>query len=248
MSGLLTAKVALITGAGRGIGRACALALAAEGAAVAVNYSRSAEAAQQVVEAIKSTGGEAVALQADVGKAAEVDGPFAALAARYGRLDVLVNNAGITRDGLMLRMSLDDWQQVVDLNLTGVFLCIKAASKVMLKQRSGRVINISSTSGVAGNAGQANYSAAKAGVLGLTRAAARELGSRGITVNAVAPGFIATDMTSALDLEPVIAQVPLRRVGQAEEVAGLVRFLAADPAAAYITGQVIQIDGGLVIA
>ncbi|AGY58753.1 3-oxoacyl-[acyl-carrier-protein] reductase [Gloeobacter kilaueensis] len=248
MSGLLTAKVALITGAGRGIGRACALALAAEGAAVAVNYSRSAEAAQQVVEAIKSTGGEAVALQADVGKAAEVDGLFAALAARYGRLDVLVNNAGITRDGLMLRMSLDDWQQVVDLNLTGVFLCIKAASKVMLKQRSGRVINISSTSGVAGNAGQANYSAAKAGVLGLTRAAARELGSRGITVNAVAPGFIATDMTSALDLEPVIAQVPLRRVGQAEEVAGLVRFLAADPAAAYITGQVIQIDGGLVIA
>ncbi|MBW4699208.1 MAG: 3-oxoacyl-[acyl-carrier-protein] reductase [Aphanocapsa lilacina HA4352-LM1] len=249
MTGLLTGKVALVTGAGRGIGRACALALASEGAAVAVNYSRSEEAAQQVVAAIEAAGGQAVALKADVADPKQVERLFADLLAKYyGRLDALVNNAGITRDGLILRMSLEDWNQVVALNLTGTFLCLKAASRIMLKQRCGRVVNISSTSGVAGNAGQANYSAAKAGVLGLTRSAARELGSRGITVNAVAPGFIATDMTSALELEPILAQVPLRRVGQPEEVAGLVRFLCADPAAAYITGQVITIDGGMVMA
>ncbi|BAC91447.1 3-oxoacyl-[acyl-carrier-protein] reductase [Gloeobacter violaceus] len=248
MTGLLTGKVALVTGAGRGIGRACALALASEGAAVAVNYSRSEEAAQQVVAAIEAAGGQAVALKADVADPEQVERLFADLLAKYGRLDALVNNAGITRDGLILRMSLEDWNDVVSLNLTGTFLCLKAASRIMLKQRSGRVVNISSTSGVAGNAGQANYSAAKAGVLGLTRSAARELGSRGITVNAVAPGFIATDMTSALELEPILAQVPLRRVGQPEEVAGLVRFLCADPAAAYITGQVITIDGGMVMA
>ncbi|UFP93103.1 3-oxoacyl-[acyl-carrier-protein] reductase [Gloeobacter morelensis] len=248
MTGLLTGKVALVTGAGRGIGRACALALALEGAAVAVNYSRSEEAAQQVVAAIEAAGGLAVALKADVADPEQVERLFTDLLAKYGRLDALVNNAGITRDGLILRMSLEDWNDVVSLNLTGTFLCLKAASRIMLKQRSGRVVNISSTSGVAGNAGQANYSAAKAGVLGLTRSAARELGSRGITVNAVAPGFIATDMTSALELEPILAQVPLRRVGQPEEVAGLVRFLCADPAAAYITGQVITIDGGMVTA
>lgn len=241
-------KVALITGASRGIGRACALALAARGARIAVNYSRSPELAEQVVRDIEAQGGEAVALGADVSKPEQVDQLFDTLMGHYGRLDVLVNNAGITRDGLLVRMKLEDWQQVIDLNLTGVFLCLKAASKIMLKQRSGRIVNISSTSGLAGNPGQANYSAAKAGILGLTRTAARELASRGITVNAVAPGFIATNMTGGLNLEPILAQIPLGRVGKPEEVAGAVCFLCADPSAAYITGQILQVDGGLVIA
>jgi 3-oxoacyl-[acyl-carrier protein] reductase len=241
-------SIALVTGASRGIGRSCALALAAEGTTVIVNYSRSLDAALEVVGAIESAGGQAMAIQADVSVPEQVDALFAALIEKYGRLDILVNNAGITRDGLLLRMKLEDWQAVIDLNLTGVFLCLKAAAKIMLKQRSGRIINIASTSGVAGNAGQANYSAAKSGVLGLTRSAARELATRGIAVNAVAPGFIATEMTDGLDLTGILAQIPLGRVGQPEEVAGLVRFLSTDPAAAYITGQVILIDGGMVIA
>ena len=244
----LQGQVAIVTGASRGIGRAAALALAAEGATVIVNYASSASAAEQVVAEILAMGSQAVAIQADVGQSDQVDSLFAAVMEQYGRVDLLVNNAGITRDTLLLRMKLEDWQAVIDLNLTGVFLCTRAASKIMLKQRSGRVINITSVVGEIGNAGQANYSAAKAGVIGFTKTIAKELASRGITVNAVAPGFIATDMTADLKVgEEVLKLIPLGRYGQPEEVAGVIRFLAADAAAAYITGQVINIDGGMVM-
>ena len=244
----LQGQVAIVTGASRGIGRAAALALAAEGATVIVNYASSASAAEQVVAEILAMGSQAVAIQADVGQSDQVDSLFAAVMEQYGRVDLLVNNAGITRDTLLLRMKLEDWQAVIDLNLTGVFLCTRAASKIMLKQRSGRVINITSVVGEIGNAGHANYSAAKAGVIGFTKTIAKELASRGITVNAVAPGFIATDMTADLKVgEEVLKLIPLGRYGQPEEVAGVIRFLAADAAAAYITGQVINIDGGMVM-
>ncbi|HBB36100.1 MAG TPA: beta-ketoacyl-ACP reductase [Cyanobacteria bacterium UBA9273] len=240
--------VAIITGASRGIGRAIALALAAEGAKVVVNYAASSAAAEQVVAAIAESGGDAIALQADVSQAEQVDALINQTLEKFGRIDILVNNAGITRDTLLLRMKPEDWQAVIDLNLTGVFLCTRAASKVMLKQKSGRIINIASVSGQMGNPGQANYSAAKAGVIGLTKTVAKELASRGITVNAVAPGFIATDMTSELKSEEILKYIPLGRYGEPEEVAGMVRFLAADPAAAYITGQVFNVDGGMVMA
>nr|WP_094510448.1 MULTISPECIES: 3-oxoacyl-[acyl-carrier-protein] reductase [unclassified Synechococcus] len=243
----LADQVALVTGASRGIGRAIALELAAAGAEVVVNYAASATAAEAVVEAITAAGGRAYALAADVSVEEQVDALVKAVLERSGRLDVLVNNAGITRDGLLLRMKTSDWQSVIDLNLTGVFLCTRAVSRSMLKARSGRIINITSVVGLVGNPGQANYSAAKAGVIGFTRSTAAEFASRGITVNAVAPGFIATDMTSELNQEPILAAIPLGRMGQPEEVAGAVRFLAADPAAAYITGQVLQVDGGMVM-
>jgi 3-oxoacyl-[acyl-carrier protein] reductase len=238
----MTKPVALVTGASRGIGRAIALELAQAGMTVAVNYARSPEAAQEVVTQM---GGNGAIFSADVSQAEQVQQLFTDVVEKFGRIDVLVNNAGITRDGLLMRMKDEDWQQVIDLNLTGVFLCTRAATKLMLKQRSGRIINISSTSGVLGNAGQTNYAAAKAGVIGFTKSVARELSSRGITVNAVAPGFIDTDMTKDLKLDGVIAQIPLGRVGKPEEIAGTVRFLATDPAAAYITGQVICVDGGM---
>ncbi len=238
----MTKPVALVTGASRGIGRAIALELAQAGMTVAVNYAHSAEAAQEVVAQMDGSGS---IFGADVSQAEQVQQLFTDVLEKFGRIDVLVNNAGITRDGLLMRMKDEDWQQVIDLNLTGVFLCTRAATKLMLKQRSGRIINISSTSGVLGNAGQTNYAAAKAGVIGFTKAVARELSSRGITVNAVAPGFIDTDMTKDLKLDGVIAQIPLGRVGKPEEIAGTVRFLATDPAAAYITGQVICVDGGM---
>lgn len=242
-------QVALVTGASRGIGRSIALALASEGAKVVVNYASSSGAADAVVAEIAAMGGEAIALQADVGKADQVDTLFNTVIDKWGRVDVLVNNAGIARDTLLLRMKLEDWQAVIDLNLTGVFLCTKVASKIMLKQKSGRIINITSVVGEMGNAGQANYSAAKAGVIGFTKTVAKEVASRGITVNAVAPGFITTDMTADLKVgEEVMKMIPLGRYGQPEEVAGLVRFLAADAAAAYITGQVINVDGGMVMA
>jgi 3-oxoacyl-[acyl-carrier protein] reductase len=247
-SGGLRQRVAIVTGASRGIGRAIALALAAEGANVVVNYATSSAAAQEVVAAITDAGGTAVALQADVSKLEQVDSLLSQTIEKFGRVDVLVNNAGITRDTLLLRMKPEDWQAVIDLNLTGVFLCTRAVSKVMLKQKSGRIINIASVAGQMGNPGQANYSAAKAGVIGFTKTVAKELASRGITVNAVAPGFIATDMTTDLKSEEILKYIPLGRYGEPEEVAGLVRFLAADAAAAYITGQVFNVDGGMVMA
>jgi len=241
-------RVAVITGASRGIGRAVALALAAEGANVVVNYASSSAAAQDVVAAITDAGGSAIALQADVSKLEQIDTLVKDTLEKFGRIDILVNNAGITRDTLLLRMKPEDWQAVIDLNLTGVFLCTKAVSKVMLKQRSGRIINIASVAGQMGNPGQANYSAAKAGVIVFTKTVAKELAVRGITVNAVAPGFIVTDMTSDLKSEEILKYIPLGRYGEPEEVAGMVRFLAADSAAAYITGQVFNVDGGMVMA
>jgi 3-oxoacyl-[acyl-carrier protein] reductase len=247
MAGLLDGKVSIVTGASRGIGRATALELAAQGSKVAVNYASSSSAADEVVAKIVGAGGEAIAVQADVSKTEEVDRLFAAVMEKWGRVDTLVNNAGITRDTLLLRMKLEEWQAVIDLNLTGVFLCTKVASKIMLKQKSGRIINITSVSGLMGTAGQANYSAAKAGVIGFTKTIAKELSSRGITVNAVAPGFISTDMTADLKSEGILQFIPLGRYGEPEEVAGMIRFLAADPAAAYITGQTFNVDGGMVM-
>ena len=245
----LEGQVAIVTGASRGIGRAVAIALATEGAKVVVNYAKSSQAADAVVAEIEGMGSEAIALQADVAQTEQVNALFSAVLEQWGRIDILVNNAGITRDTLLIRMKLEDWQAVIDLNLTGVFLCTKAASKVMLKQRSGRIINVTSVVGEMGNAGQANYSASKAGVIGFTKTIAKEVASRGITVNAVAPGFITTDMTADLKVgEEVLKMIPLGRYGQPEEVAGLIRFLAADAAAAYITGQVINVDGGMVMA
>ncbi len=248
MSDLLSGKVAIVTGASRGIGRAIALQLAEIGAKVVVNYASSSVAADELVAQIASIGGEAIAVQADVSKAEQMDALFSTVMAQWGRVDILVNNAGITRDTLLLRMKPEDWQAVIDTNLTGVFLATRLASKIMLKQKSGRIINIASVAGQMGNPGQANYSAAKAGVIGFTKTVAKELASRGITVNAVAPGFIATDMTNDLKVEGILQYIPLGRYGQPEEVAGMVRFLASDAAAAYITGQTFNVDGGMVMA
>jgi 3-oxoacyl-[acyl-carrier protein] reductase len=240
-------QTALVTGASRGIGKAVALELAAAGATVAVNYANSNAGADAVVAEITAQGGNAYALQADVSQEEEVNALVEAVIKRSGSLDVLVNNAGITRDGLLMRMKTSDWQAVINLNLTGVFLCTRAVTRPMLKQKRGRIVNITSVVGLMGNAGQANYAAAKAGVIGFTRSSAKELASRGITVNAVAPGFIATDMTKDLQAEALLAAIPLGRYGEVAEVAGAVRFLAADPASAYITGQVLQVDGGMLM-
>lgn len=244
----LRGKVAIVTGASRGIGRAIAQELGKLGATVVVNYASSSDAAVEVVETITKAEGSAIAIQADVSQADQVDTLVKSVMEKFNRVDILVNNAGITRDTLLLRMKLEDWQAVIDLNLSGVFLCTRAVSKVMLKQRFGRIINITSIAGLMGNPGQANYSAAKAGVIGFTKSIAKEFASRGITVNAVAPGFIATDMTSNINTEEILKFIPLSRLGKPEEVAGMVRFLAADPAAAYITGQVFNVDGGMVMA
>ncbi len=244
----LRGQVAVVTGASRGIGRATAIALASVGAQVVVNYARSQEAAATIVAEICAAGGTAIAIAADVAQSEQAEALIDQTKAKFGQIDVLVNNAGITRDTLLLRMKLEDWQAVLDLNLTGVFLCTRAVSKLMLKQRRGRIINIASVAGQMGNPGQANYSAAKAGVIGFTKTVAKELASRSITVNAVAPGFISTDMTRDLGSDEILRHIPLGRYGTPEEVAGLIRFLAADPAAAYITGQVFNVDGGLVMA
>ncbi|MGK7919907.1 MAG: 3-oxoacyl-[acyl-carrier-protein] reductase [Trichodesmium sp.] len=245
----LKGQVAIITGASRGIGRAAALALAMEGANVVVNYANSSGAAVEVVAEIVAAGGNGMALQADVSQAKDVDALVKEVMEKWSRIDILVNNAGITRDTLLLRMKPDDWQSVIDLNLTGVFLCTRAVSKIMLKQKSGRIINIASVTGQMGNPGQANYSAAKAGVIGFTKTVAKELANRGITANAVAPGFIATDMTKDLkNAEEIVKFIPLGRYGTPEEVAGMIRFLAADSAASYITGQVFNVDGGMVMS
>ncbi|MBD1843898.1 3-oxoacyl-[acyl-carrier-protein] reductase [Cyanobacteria bacterium FACHB-63] len=248
MEAQLQGKVAIVTGASRGIGRATALAFANEGASVVVNYASSSGAAEEVVAQITEQGGSAIAVKADVSKADQVDALIESTMEKYGRIDVLVNNAGITRDTLLLRMKPEEWQAVIDLNLTGVFLCTKAVSKIMLKQRSGRIVNITSVAGQMGNPGQANYSAAKAGVIGFTKTVAKELAARGITVNAVAPGFIETDMTHDLKADEILKFIPLSRYGKPEEVAGMICFLAASPAAGYITGQVMNVDGGMVMA
>ena len=243
----LAGHTAVVTGASRGIGRAVALELASSGATVVVNYASSAAAADAVVAEITAAGGQSYAPQADVSQEEQVDRLVSTVLERSGSIDVLVNNAGITRDGLLMRLKTEDWRAVLDLNLTGVFLCTRAVTRPMLKQKRGRIVNITSVVGLTGNAGQTNYAAAKAGVVGFTLSTARELASRGITVNAVAPGFIATDMTSHLNAEGLLNAIPLGRYGEPAEVAGAVRFLAADPAAAYITGQVLQVDGGMVM-
>ncbi|NMG57106.1 MULTISPECIES: 3-oxoacyl-[acyl-carrier-protein] reductase [Cyanophyceae] len=244
----LTDKVAIVTGGSRGIGRATALALASEGANLVVNYANSSAAAEEVVAEIKTMGSQAIAVKADVSQEDDANALIKAATDTWGRVDILVNNAGITRDTLLMRMKPADWQAVIDLNLTGVFLCTRAVTKLMLKQKSGRIINIASVAGQMGNPGQANYSAAKAGVIGFSKTVAKELATRGITVNAVAPGFIATDMTDDLKSDEILKFIPLGRFGEASEVAGLIRFLAADPAAAYITGQTFNVDGGMVMA
>jgi 3-oxoacyl-[acyl-carrier protein] reductase len=240
-------KVAVVTGGSRGIGRAIAVKLAAQGAKVVINYNKGESEAQEVADYIKAQGGEAQIVQADIAITAEAARLVDTVVKSMGRLDILVNNAGITRDKLLLQMNEADWDAVLNTNLKGVYNCSKAVLRTMLKQKAGRVINITSVSGLAGSGGQSNYSAAKAGIIGFTKALAREVASRSITVNAVAPGFIETDMTNVLAPEfkqKILAQIPLERFGKAEDIAEAVAFLAGD-AGAYITGHVLTVDGGM---
>lgn len=247
MNGRLAGKIALVTGASRGIGAAVARRLAAEGAAVAVNYAGSRAAAEAVVAEIAAAGGTAVALRSDVSDPAACGALVDTVIAELGGLDIVVNNAGIARDGLVVRMSDEDWSAVIDTNLSGVFAITRAAAKPFMKQRSGSIINITSVVGLVGNAGQANYAAAKAGVIGLTKSVARELAPRGVRVNAIAPGFIATDMTAELSdavKDAAKTQIAMREFGQPEDIAAAVAFFASDDAR-YVTGQTLAVDGGM---
>ena len=238
-------KTAVITGGSRGIGRACAIKLAKEGYNIAVVYAGNDKAAEETVSEIKALGKEAISVKFDVSDENAVNEGITKIIEKFGRIDVLVNNAGITRDGLFVRMSADDWNAVINTNITGMFYVTKPVVKLMMKQRSGSIINMSSIAGVMGNAGQANYSAAKAAVIGFTKSLSKELAARNIRVNAIAPGFIQTDMTKNLDGEKIAEAIPLKRLGTVEDIAVTVKFLAED--ATYITGQVIGVDGGLKI-
>ena len=245
----LEGKAALVTGASRGIGREIALELARQGANVAVNFAGNEAKANEVVDEIKALGRDALAIKCDVSKTEEVSSMVKETIERFGSLDILVNNAGITRDNLLMRMKDEEWDDVININLKGVFLCTKAVTRQMMKQRNGRIINIASIVGVSGNPGQANYVAAKAGVIGLTKTAAKELAARNITVNAIAPGFITTDMTDKLTEEiktEMLKQIPLARFGEPKDIAKAAAFLASSDSA-YMTGQTLHIDGGMVM-
>ena len=249
MSFNLKGHVALVTGGSRGIGRGIALRLASEGVKVGVNYNTGAAQAQEVVEEITSGGGEAIAIQADISEQSQVTNMFRTLLERWERIDILVNNAGIRKDRLLMRMTTEEWDSAINVNLKGAYFCTKAALPQMARQRRGRIINMSSVVGVAGNPGQANYSASKAGLIGLTKTVAKEMARRNITANALAPGYIITSMVEELSEElrsQVLARVPMGRLGTPEDIAGLVAFLCSDEAG-YITGQVIRVDGGLAI-
>lgn len=242
-------KTVVVTGAGRGIGRNIALTFAKMGANVVVNYSTSSQKAEEVVEEIKQSGGKAIAVKADVRKLDEVEQMFESTIKEYGTVDILINNAGITKDALLVRMSDKDFEDVIDINLKGSFNCSKVAAKTMMKQKSGSIINMSSVIGLIGNIGQANYSASKAGIIGLTKSSARELATRGINVNAIAPGFIKTEMTDILSekvKDSILKQIPMGTLGETEDVTNLIVFLCS-PNAKYITGQVINVDGGMVM-
>jgi 3-oxoacyl-[acyl-carrier protein] reductase len=238
-------KTAVVTGGSRGIGRACVVALAEAGYNIAFSYAANKAAAQEVEQTVGVLGRQVLAIQADAANPLEAQMLIDQAQQTFGRLDVLVNNAGITKDTLLLRMNDDDWSRVIDTNLTGVFYTTRAAAKYMMKQRSGNIVNISSVVGVHGNAGQANYAASKAGIIGLTKSVAKELGSRNINVNAIAPGFINTEMTEKVDMEKLLSHIPLGRPGTADDIAKTVLFLVTS--GSYITGQVIQVDGGLIL-
>ena len=240
-------KVVLVTGASRGIGKAIALQLAAEGAKIAINFAGNTAKAEEVKTEIESNGGEALLVQADVASAEAVDDMVKKVVDAWGKIDILVNNAGITRDGLLMRMKDSDFDEVISTNLKGVYNCTKSVSKLMIKQRSGRIVNMASIVALIGNAGQTNYAAAKAGIIGFSKSAAKEFAARGITVNVVAPGFIETDMTAVLSdnvKEAMLKDIPLGRVGKPEDIANAVKFLVSEQAS-YITGQILRVDGGM---